>query len=62
MVVTSDAYRILQEHLDGMPVGYPATESGVEIELLRAVFTPEQAQIATYLDYKHRTIQQIFAT
>ncbi len=34
MVVATDPYRILQKHLDDMPVGYPATESGVEIELL----------------------------
>ncbi len=62
MVVTSDAYRSLQEHLDDMPVGYPPTESGAEIELLKAVFNPEQAQIATHLDYKHKTVQQIFET
>lgn len=62
MVVTSDVYRSLQEHLDGMPVGFPATESGVEISLLRAVFSPEQAQVAIHLDYKHKSIGQIFAT
>ncbi|MCP3994988.1 MAG: 4Fe-4S dicluster domain-containing protein [bacterium] len=62
MVVATDAYRHLQQHLDDMPVGYPATESGVEIELLKAVFTPEQAQIATHLDYKHKTVAQIYQT
>lgn len=62
MVVTEDAYRTLQEHLDRMPVGYPATESGVEIELLKAVFTPEQALIATHLDYKHKSVSQILET
>jgi len=62
MAAENDAYRKLQEHLDKMPVGYPATKSGVEINLLKAVFTPEQARIATHLDYKHKTVDQIFKT
>jgi Fe-S-cluster-containing hydrogenase component 2 len=45
-----------------MPVGYPATKSGVEINLLKAIFTPEQAKISTHLDYKHKTVDQIFET
>ena len=62
MVSESDAYRSLQEHLDKMPVGFPATKSGVEINLLKAIFTPKQAKIATHLDYKHKTVDQIFET
>jgi len=62
MAETTDAYRKLQEHLDKMPVGYPATKSGVEINLLKAIFTPEQAKIATHMDYKHKTVDQIFET
>jgi ferredoxin len=62
MAVETDAYRKLQEHLDKMPVGYPATKSGVEIDLLKAIFTPEQAKIAVHLDYKHKTVDQIFET
>ena len=42
-------YRDLQQHLDKGPVGYPATESGVDIRLLRHLFTPEEARIATCL-------------
>ena len=62
MATETDAYRNLQEHLDKMPVGFPATESGVEINLLKTIFTPEQAKIATHLDYKHKTLDQIFET
>jgi NAD-dependent dihydropyrimidine dehydrogenase PreA subunit len=62
MAAETDAYRKLQEHLDKMPVGYPATKSGVEIDLLKAIFTPEQAKIAVHLDYKHKTVDQIFET
>jgi Fe-S-cluster-containing hydrogenase component 2 len=62
MVAETDAYRRLQEHLDKMPVGYPATKSGVEINLLKGIFTPQEASIATHLDYKHKTVDQIFET
>jgi len=44
-----DVYRDLQEHLDEMPVGYPRTESGVEISLLQKLFTPEEARLACNL-------------
>jgi Pyruvate/2-oxoacid:ferredoxin oxidoreductase delta subunit len=56
------AYRKLQEHLNKMPVGYPATKSGVEINLLKTIFTPAEAKIATHLGYKHKTVDQIFET
>jgi Pyruvate/2-oxoacid:ferredoxin oxidoreductase delta subunit len=42
-------YRRLQRHLDRMPVGFPATESGVEIRILKRLFTPGQAEIALQL-------------
>jgi ferredoxin len=42
-------YRTLQQHLDKGPVGYPAAPSGIDIELLRKLFTPEEAEIATCL-------------
>ena len=44
-------YRKLQQHLDKMPIGYPATESGIEIEILKLLFTPEQAEIALTLGF-----------
>jgi electron transport complex protein RnfB len=62
MADAADAYRELQEHLNKMPIGYPATQSGVEINLLKTIFTPEEARIATHLDYKHKTVAQIFET
>lgn len=42
-------YRRLQQHLDRMPVGFPAAESGVELEILRQLFTPEEAELALAL-------------
>ena len=38
-------YRQLQQHLDRMPVGFPATESGVEIRILRQLFSTEEAEL-----------------
>ena len=55
----TDVYRRLQQHLDKMPVGYPSTETGVELRLLKQLFTPEQACIALALDYTFRTVEQI---
>jgi len=55
----SDIYRQLQQHLDTMPVGYPATASGVELRLLKFLFTPEQARIALKLGHKYQTLDQI---
>ena len=49
MNVDTAVFRRLQEHLDNSPVGYPSTESGVEIDLLEKLFTAEEAEIATYL-------------
>ena len=46
-----NVYRELQEHLDKMPVGFPKTESGVEISLLEKLFTLEEAVIATKLKF-----------
>ena len=44
-----DVYRRLQQHLDHMPVGFPATQSGVELRILARLFTPAEAAIALEL-------------
>ena len=56
----SDVYRKLQQHMDSMPVGLPATESGVEINILKIIFSPEEAAVATLLDYKYKSAEQLF--
>ena len=40
-----DVYRVLQKHLDKMPIGFPATKSGVELRLLKYLFTPESIRL-----------------
>jgi ferredoxin len=44
-----DLYRRLREHLDRNYVGFPTTESGVELRILTQLFTPEEAEIAIEL-------------
>jgi Na+-translocating ferredoxin:NAD+ oxidoreductase subunit B len=39
--MTQTVYEQLARHLDDLPAGYPATESGVELRILRRLFTPE---------------------
>ena len=45
----SDVYERLRERLDMFPQGFPRTESGVELEILKGLFTPGQAEIALQL-------------
>ena len=55
-----DVYRRLQEHLDSFPIGYPATESGVEIRILKHLFTPEEAEIATKMHFQPQPLDKIY--
>jgi Pyruvate/2-oxoacid:ferredoxin oxidoreductase delta subunit len=45
----TDLYRRLRAHLDEMPIGFPASASGVELRLLARLFTPEEAAAALLL-------------
>jgi Na+-translocating ferredoxin:NAD+ oxidoreductase subunit B len=54
-------YVKLQRHLDNQVVGFPATRSGVEIKVLKHIFTPEEAEIATCLSYKFEPLETIFS-
>jgi len=54
-----DVYRKLRKHLDEFPIGFPSTESGVEMRLLKYFFTPEEAEIAMHLTILPQTLEQI---
>jgi ferredoxin len=47
-----DVYVKLREHLDSLPAGFPATESGVELRILKRLFTPEEAEFALHVGIK----------
>lgn len=44
-----DVFKKLALHLDNTPGGYPATDSGVELRILKQLFTPEEAEVAQAL-------------
>jgi electron transport complex protein RnfB len=52
-------YRDLQKHLDSLPIGYPPTESGVEIRILKHLFTPEEDRMATKLSIIPEPLSEI---
>ncbi len=47
--MSDDIYERLARHLDDLPGGYPETESGVELRILRRMFSPEEAALAIKL-------------
>jgi electron transport complex protein RnfB len=44
-----ELYQRLARHLDDLPGGFPATESGVELRILRRLFAPEEAELAMHV-------------
>ncbi|MCK5651355.1 MAG: 4Fe-4S binding protein [Gemmatimonadetes bacterium] len=58
-MATENVYRRLQKHIDNMPVAYPATESGVELRLLKHLFTPEEAEMALHLSALPEPLEKI---
>jgi len=57
----AQAYIRLQRHLDRQPVGFPATRSKSELGILKHIFTPEEADLATCLTCKFESLETIFA-
>ncbi len=60
MADSADVYRRLQRHIDTMPVRFPPTESGVELRILRRLFTPEEAEVALFLSAVPETLDRIW--
>ena len=44
-----DVYEQLAKFLDDLPAGFPRSESGIELRILRHLFTPEEANLARHL-------------
>ena len=49
--MSDEAFLKLREFLDQFPLGYPRSPSGVEIKILKRLFTEEEAKIATLLTH-----------
>jgi hypothetical protein len=54
-----EIYRKLARHLDRLPGGYPPSESGVELRILKRLFTPEEAHLAMHLTLIHEDARVI---
>lgn len=54
-----ESYERLADALNALAGGYPRTASGVEIRMLKKVFTPEQVQVGSVMNRKHETPAEI---
>ncbi|MCF6248665.1 MAG: 4Fe-4S binding protein [Desulfobacula sp.] len=55
----ADVYKKLALHLDKTPSGYPETESGVEIRILKQLFTQQEAELTLSLVMMPEPIEPI---
>ncbi len=57
--MSDDVYKNLAKVLDTLPNGFPATESGIEIKILKKIFDPDQAELFCDLKLTFETPEQI---
>jgi len=60
MMDSRKKYRKLQQHLDKQPVGFPSTFNGIELDLLKELFTIDEASAALYLNYRFELFKTIY--
>ncbi len=60
MNTESEVYEELRAHLNRLPIGLPSTQSGVEIRILKHLFTPEEARMATQLSMLPEPLHRIY--
>jgi len=47
--MVEDVYLRLRQFMDSLPAGYPSTPTGVELKILRKLYTPEEAELTMKL-------------
>ncbi|OQY48357.1 MAG: 4Fe-4S ferredoxin [Desulfobacteraceae bacterium 4572_87] len=57
--MSEDIFRQLQEQLDQYSVGFPATESGVEMEILKRLFNEEEADMYLHMSMMLETPESV---
>jgi len=57
--MTVDSYEKLREFLDQFPIGFRKTQSGIEIEILKRLFTEEEAELTTFLTIRPERARSI---
>jgi NAD-dependent dihydropyrimidine dehydrogenase PreA subunit len=55
----ADVYNELRSFLDNIPNGFPASETGVELKILKKIFNEEEAELFMKLKLKFETPEQI---
>jgi NAD-dependent dihydropyrimidine dehydrogenase PreA subunit len=55
----TDVYRRLAKKLDELPNGFPATDSGVEIRILKKIFTPDEAEMTLKMRPMPETVEAL---
>ena len=58
-IVTDEIYHRVAKVLDALPNGFPSTPDGLEIKLLKKVFTPDEAELFCDLKPGLETVEQI---
>lgn len=58
-MTNKDPYEQLAHVLDTLPNGFPATENGIEIRLLKKIFTPDEAELFCKLKLNFETPEHI---
>ena len=61
MEMGNDIYERLRGFLDSLPAGFPTTPTGVEIRILKKLFTPEEAELTMNLRSEPEKLPQIAA-
>jgi hypothetical protein len=57
--MTDEVYHKLAKVLDALPNGFPSTESGIEIKLLKRIFKPDDVELFCDLKLTLETPEQI---
>ena len=57
--MSDDTYTRLREFLDKLPAGYPETPTGLEIKILKKLFTLEQAELTVQLSESPESVAEI---
>lgn len=57
--ITDDVYERLAKALDDLPNGFPRTPSNVEIAILKKIFSPQEAFLASHLNRRMKSVDSM---
>ena len=57
--MSDEIYLKLREFLDKLPAGYPETPTGIEIKILKKLFSPEDAELVMKLKPEPESVSDI---